>query len=116
VCAAALCAPSHFTAAACGIYSSARVVAFGATGFRCRARSAAGVTWTCRTSSAQRAGRWGHTSVVDAAGAIYVIGGIGGTGGIYYNDVWASTNGGARAGPGQRGWSGGTQRGTQGVV
>ena len=30
-----------------------------------------------------------HTSVVDAAGAIYVIGGL-------YNDVWASTDGGAR--------------------
>jgi hypothetical protein len=34
-----------------------------------------------------------HTSVVDAAGAIYVIGGLGTTN---YNDVWASTDGGAR--------------------
>jgi hypothetical protein len=34
--------------------------------------------------------------VVDAAGAIYVIGGGGIT--TYYNDVWASTDGGARAG------------------
>jgi hypothetical protein len=33
--------------------------------------------------------------VVDAAGAIYVIGGSGGT---YYHDVWVSTDGGARAG------------------
>jgi hypothetical protein len=32
--------------------------------------------------------------VVDAAGAIYVIGGYGG--GRYFNDVWASTDGGAR--------------------
>ncbi len=36
--------------------------------------------------------------MVDAvSGAIYVIGGIGG-GGTFYNDVWASTDGGARAG------------------
>jgi hypothetical protein len=38
--------------------------------------------------------------VVDAAGAIYVIGGDG-FNGIYYSqlqDVWASTDGGARAG------------------
>ncbi len=52
------------------------------------------------------AGRYGHTSVIDAAGAIYVIGGTGfGTG---YQDVWASTDGGARPtrlAPG----SGGTQ-------
>jgi hypothetical protein len=38
--------------------------------------------------------------VVDAAGAIYVIGGIdvigGTTGGPYFADVWASTDGGAR--------------------
>ena len=44
------------------------------------------------------AARYRHTSVVDAAGAIYVIGGFGGT---YYNDVWASTDGGARAGLGR---------------
>ena len=35
--------------------------------------------------------------MVDAAGAIYVIGGFGG-GSTRYNDVWASTDGGARAG------------------
>jgi hypothetical protein len=41
--------------------------------------------------------------VVDAAGAIYVIGGDGGGGSPtpYYHDVWASTDGGARAGLGQ---------------
>ncbi len=34
--------------------------------------------------------------MVDAAGAIYVIGGGGGWGGIYFQDAWASTDGGAR--------------------
>ncbi len=53
------------------------------------------MTWTSRTTSAQWAGRDGHTSVVDAAGAIYVIGGTSG-GGTFYNDVWVSTDGGAR--------------------
>jgi hypothetical protein len=33
--------------------------------------------------------------VIDAAGAIYVIGGEG-INGILFNDVWASTDGGAR--------------------
>ncbi len=42
--------------------------------------------------------------MVDAAGAIYVLGGYGGTTGTYYNDVWASTDGGARAGLGRRGY------------
>ncbi len=55
---------------------------------------AAGVSWTSRTTSAQWAARVYHTSVIDAAGAIYVIGGFDATGNIY-NDVWASTNGGA---------------------
>jgi hypothetical protein len=41
--------------------------------------------------------------VVDAAGAIYVIGGQGGTG--YFQDVWKSTDGGAEL---ARGCSGGT--------
>ncbi len=59
---------------------------------------AAGVTWTNRTASAQWAGRVAHTSVVDAAGAIYVIGGtntVGSGGGTFFDDVWASTDGGA---------------------
>ncbi len=43
--------------------------------------------------------------MIDAAGAIYVIGGIT-TGVTYLNSVWASTDGGARAGLG-RGYSGG---------
>ena len=37
--------------------------------------------------------RNGHTTVVGAAGAIYVIGGYNGN--IYFNDVWVSTDGGA---------------------
>jgi hypothetical protein len=72
----------------------------------CRARSAAGVTWTCRTASAGWAARYHHTSVVDAvSGAIYVIGG--GVSGTIFADVWASTDGGARAGL-RRGVVGGT--------
>ncbi len=43
--------------------------------------------------------------MVDAAGAIYVIGGYS-FGGTFYNDVWASTDGGARAGPGRGGGRG----------
>jgi hypothetical protein len=42
---------------------------------------------------AQWAARSGHTSVIDAAGAIYVIGGYDGK---YLADVWVSTDGGAR--------------------
>jgi hypothetical protein len=53
--------------------------------------------------------------VVDAAGAIYVIGG---TSNHYFKDVWASTDGGARvAGGYSRGYYGGTTgvlRGTKG--
>jgi hypothetical protein len=67
---------------------------------------AAGVTWTCRTSKAPWAARASHTSVIDAAGAIYVIGGYD-TQLTCYRDVWASTDGGldrTRAG----GWSGAT--------
>ena len=43
--------------------------------------------------------------MVDAAGAIYVIGGN------YFADVWVSTDGGARAGLGRGGGSGGTPGG-----
>ncbi len=57
---------------------------------------AAGVTWTSRTLTGQWAARSGHTSVIDAAGAIYVIGGYSLTSGISYADVWLSTDGGAR--------------------
>jgi hypothetical protein len=75
---------------------------FSAIGRVLRA-SAAGVTWTSRMTSAPWAGRWLHTSVVNATGAIYVIGGYDGT--TYYNDVLGSTDGGAR--PNSRGWVGG---------
>ncbi len=51
------------------------------------------MTWASRTAKADWEVRAGHTSVVDAAGAIYVIGG-GDIGNL--NDVWASTNGGAQ--------------------
>jgi hypothetical protein len=87
----------------------------GAIGFRCRARFAAGRTWTSRTTSAQWAGRSGHTSVIGAAGAIYVIGGQG-SGGTLFQDVWASTDGGARAGLRRGGGRGGYCRGTSGVL
>ena len=55
---------------------------------------AAGTTWTSRTASAPWAARSSHSSVIDCAGAIYVIGGGAGT--TYYNDVYVSTDGGAR--------------------
>ena len=87
---------------------------------RVGARWAAGRTWTSRTLNAPWAGRFAHTSVVDAAGVIYVIGGYGG--GTYYQDVWASTDGGARPDSVNRdgrwvleGYLGGTQ-GYSGVV
>ncbi len=70
-----------------------------------RARSAAGRTFTNRTLKAGWAARASHTSVIDAAGAIYVIGGYGAP--YYFQDVWVSTNGGARAGLRQGGVVGG---------
>jgi hypothetical protein len=92
-----------------GAGGRARVVAFGAIG---RARAlAAGITWTSRTLAAGWAARAQHTSVVDAAGAIYVIGGVGG--GTDFQDVWASTDGCARAGL-ALGLVGGVLVGTQG--
>ncbi len=55
--------------------------------------------------------------MVDAAGAIYVIGG--GNGNTDFQDVWASTDGGADR-TRSRGWSGGTRggypRGAKGVL
>ena len=60
--------------------------------------SAAGRTFGLRAANAEWAARYGHTSVIDAAGAIYVIGGgnTGTTGYTYLQDVYASTDGGAR--------------------
>ncbi len=58
--------------------------------------------------------------MIDAAGAIYVLGGVGNDG---YKDVWVSTNGGARAGLRRGGgrrvhWAGtqGVLRGTKGEL
>jgi hypothetical protein len=65
------------------------------------------VTWTSRTLNAPWDGRGEHTTVIDAAGAIYVIGGVGDP---FYNDVWASTDGGAGVG------GGGYWVGTQGIL
>jgi hypothetical protein len=73
----------------------------------------------CRTAKAQWAARQSHTSVVDAAGAIYVIGGEFGYGNGFtdFNDVWASADGGARpdsVGGGRRELEGDTPGGTRG--
>ncbi len=65
------------------------------------------MTWTSRTTSAPWAGRFDHTSVIDGAGAIYVIGGLG-NGGVS-KEVWVSTNAGAR--PDSRGVLGGFSMG-----
>ncbi len=80
--------------------------------------------WTSRTTSAPWGGRIGHTTVIDAAGAIYVIGGFASHNGTdsFFNDVWVSTDRGAgrtRAGGMgcTRRWSGGLaeyQGGTKG--
>jgi hypothetical protein len=52
--------------------------------------------------------------VIDAAGAIYVIGGVGG--GTYLHDVYASTDGGSRP-DSVGGWSVGYSRGySRGVL
>ncbi len=72
------------------------------------------MTWTCRTANAGWAARGYHTSVVDAAGAIYVIGGTFGT--TRYKDVWVSTDGGARAGLGRGGGRGVLEGAPQGVL
>jgi hypothetical protein len=111
--------PSRGTAGTCGIHSSAcgRPRACRCA-FVCAHRagsraSAAGVTWSNRTLTAPWAARGGHTTVVTAAGAIYVIGGNNGDG-TFYADVWVSTDGGTDS---RRGWSGGTRwvlGGTQG--
>jgi hypothetical protein len=52
---------------------------------------AAGVSWTLVTPSALWAARASHTSVIDADGNIYVLGGTG-NGNTYYRDVWRSTD------------------------
>jgi hypothetical protein len=59
------------------------------------AHMVAGVTWKLMIASTPWAARQGHTTVIDAAGAIYVIGGCCGTALHDYKDVWVSTDGGA---------------------
>jgi hypothetical protein len=54
---------------------------------------AAGVSWGPVTSSAPWGIRKLHSTAIDAAGNIYLIGGL--VGATYYNDVWESTDRGA---------------------
>ncbi len=65
--------------------------------FVCVRSSAAGATWRLVTASAPWAARSAHTTVIDAAGAIYVIGGYNyaSTPSTNFNDVWVSADGGA---------------------
>ncbi len=76
------------------------------------------MNWTIRTAKAGwgYTDRFSHTSVVDAAGAIYVIGGWNDP--TPLQDVWASTDGGARPDSVQGGSVGrvleGVRRGTKG--
>ncbi len=51
---------------------------------------AAGATWVRVRNTPAWAARARHTSVIDATGAIYVLGG--GTGYQEVNDVWRSTD------------------------
>ncbi len=62
---------------------------------------AAGATWKLVIASAPWGVRGSHTTVIGAAGAIYVIGG--GDNWKNFNDVWVSTDGGAD-------WTGGCTR------
>ncbi len=50
------------------------------------------MTWKRLVASAPWAARVGLKTVIDAAGAIYVLGGYNSS---YFNDVWVSTDGGA---------------------
>jgi hypothetical protein len=58
--------------------------------------------------TAEWAARYGHSTVIDAAGAIYVLGGYGSS--KYLRDVWTSTDGGvlpdSAGGRGVMGYSG----------
>jgi hypothetical protein len=68
--------------------------------------------WANRSPSAPWAGRAGHTTVIDAAGAIYVLGGTNST--YFFNDGWVTTDGGAD--PGSGGVLGGCSRGPRGYA
>ncbi len=54
------------------------------------------------------AGRYYHSTVIDAAGAIYVLGGYNGGTFTHYKDVWMGTAGGAWP-DSRREYSGGTE-------
>jgi hypothetical protein len=56
---------------------------------------AAGASWTRVKANAPWAARTEHTSVIDAAGGIYVLGGNSYPSSLRYNDVWRSADGGA---------------------
>ncbi len=58
-------------------------------------KHAVGATWRLVIANAPWAARVYHTSVIDAAGAIYVIGGFDESS-TYYRDAWASIGRGAR--------------------
>ncbi len=58
---------------------------------------AAGALWTLVTANAPWAGRIYHTSVIDAASSIFVLGGQVGSS-TDYNDVWRSADQGAARG------------------
>ncbi len=93
-----LCARSYSTSGTGGIYSSARGVLDAAHALSAGSRVlAAGVTWGRVIASAPWVGRYRHTSVIDAAGAIYVIGGQGSgpSFNYFYKEVYVSSNGGA---------------------
>ena len=53
---------------------------------------AAGATWAVMNEAAAWGRRFDHTTVIDATGAIYVLGGRGNF--KYFNDVWRGTAGG----------------------
>ena len=57
--------------------------------------AAGGARWTEITANAPWAGRYGHTTVIDSKGTIYVMGGRSGS--TYLNDVWQSKDGGEAA-------------------
>ena len=69
------------------------------------------MTWILVTAQAPWAKRWSHTSTIDAAGAIYVIGGCDSKG-VNYNDVWMSTDKGSNRALGYSRGTRGYSRGT----
>ncbi len=75
---------------------------------------AAGGTWTCLLANTPWPARYGHTTVIDAAGTIYLMGGAIARGGQVnlYNDVWVGTNNGANSTQGHSQSTHGSSRGT----